>query len=165
MRAIAEAGVDAALISYHFGSKRGLFGACMELSTNPADLLAQALDGPLNALPKRLVATVLRAWDDPEGGASQRALAQAAVREPDVARVFREMAESEMLPRIAERLTGPDRTSRAAVVASQMAGLIFMRYLLRLEPIASMPTDELVTLMTPALRTALAGPRPTPPSG
>jgi AcrR family transcriptional regulator len=36
MRAIAaEAGVDAALISYYFGSKKGLFGAALALSANP----------------------------------------------------------------------------------------------------------------------------------
>lgn len=161
LRSVAEqAGVDTALISYHFGSKRGLFGACMELSVNPADVLAQALAGPLDGMPERLIGNVVRVWDDPDGGASLRAFAEAAVCEPEVARVFREMAEREMLGRIAERLTGADAIRRAAVTASQMAGLIFMRYVLRLEPLASMPADELIARMTPALRAALTGPRP-----
>jgi AcrR family transcriptional regulator len=156
----AEAGVDPALISYHFGSKKGLFGAAMQLSANPPELLASALPGPLNTLPERLVHTVLDAWDDPERGASLRALAQAAIREPDVARLFREMAEREMVGRIAERLGGADASRRAAVAASQMAGLIFVRYVLRVEPLASMPADELAARVAPAMRAALAGPRP-----
>lgn len=116
----------------------------MQLSASPADVLGQALAGPINGLPERLIGNVVRVWDDPDGGASLRAFAEAAVREPEVSRLFREMAEREMLARIAERLPGADATRRAAVAASQMAGLIFMRYVLRLEPLASMPIDELV---------------------
>ena len=62
MRSVAaEAGVDAALISYHFGSKRGLFGASMQLPANPPEILAAALSGPVNTLPERLIRTVLAA--------------------------------------------------------------------------------------------------------
>jgi len=43
MRAVAEdAGVDAALISYFFGSKKGLFGATLALSANPPEILLGA---------------------------------------------------------------------------------------------------------------------------
>ena len=41
----AEAGVDAALISYYFGSKKGLFGAAMALSANPPEAVLEALAG------------------------------------------------------------------------------------------------------------------------
>lgn len=159
MRSVAaEAGVDAALISYHFGSKRGLFGAAMQLPANPPEIVAGALQGPLAGLPERLVRAVLAAWDDVERGPTLRAFATAALTDPEVAVLFREMAEREMLTRIAERLGGADATRRAALAASQVAGLIFLRYVLRLEPLASMPTDELVARMAPALRAALAGP-------
>jgi AcrR family transcriptional regulator len=161
MRSIAaEAGVDGALISYHFGSKAGLFGATMQLSANPPEVLAEALAGPLNSLPERLVHTILGVWDDQDGGAPLRALAKAAVHDDEVARLFREMAEREIIARIAERLGGADASRRAGVAASQITGLIFMRYVLRVEPVASMPADELSARMAPALRAALAGPRP-----
>src|ERR1044072_1463007 len=61
MRSVAaEAGVDAALISYYFGSKKGLFGAALALSANPAVLLTGELQGPLNSLPERVIRTRLR---------------------------------------------------------------------------------------------------------
>ena len=159
LRSIAlEAGVDVALISYHFGSKRGLFGASLELPANPPEILAAVLPGPLDTLPERLVRAILAAWDDPDRGPALRAFAQAALFEPDVARLFREMAEREMIARIAERLGTADGARRGALAASQIAGMIFLRYVLGIEPLASMPPDELVARMAPPLRAALAGP-------
>jgi DNA-binding transcriptional ArsR family regulator len=112
----------------------------------------------VNTLPERLIRTVLAAWDDPERGAALRALAEAAIQDPEVARLFREMAEREMIGRLAERIGGADAARRAALAASEMAGLIFFRYVLRIEPLVSMTVDELVARMTPPLRAALAGP-------
>jgi AcrR family transcriptional regulator len=160
LRAIAaEAGVDVALISYYFGSKKGLFGATMALGANPPELLARELHGPLNSLPERLVRTVLRAWDDPETGPSLRTFLDALVREPQVARSFAEMMEQEMLPSIAVRLgDDADATRRASLVTSQIGGLILTRYVLRVEPVASMSHRELARRMAPGIRAAIAVP-------
>jgi AcrR family transcriptional regulator len=166
LRAIAaEAGVDPALISYHFGSKRGLLGEAMALAVNPADLLAREIAGPLNNLPERLLTTVLTAWDDPETSGSLRTFIEAVVGDPDVGRVFRELVEHEMLPRIAERIGGRDATRRASVAASHIAGIVMARYLLQLEPFASMPRAEVVRRMAPGLRAVLIGPAPAPRRG
>jgi AcrR family transcriptional regulator len=163
LRAVAsEAGVDVALISYYFGSKKGLFGAAMALGANPALLLAGEIHGPLNSLPERVIHTVLRAWDDPETGPSLRTFLEAVVRDPQVARIFREMMEQEMLPTIADRLGGDaDATRRAAVMTSQIAGMILSRYVVRVEPIASMSPQQLARRMAPSMRAALAGPAAT----
>jgi hypothetical protein len=61
----------------------------------------------------------------------------------------------EVINRIAEHLGGPDGTQRAAAFSTQIAGLIFARYLLKLEPIASMQADEVVDLLGPSLQLAL----------
>lgn len=160
LRAVAnDAGVDVALVSYYFGSKKGLFGAAMALTANPAELLVGEMKGPLNSLPERIVRTVVRAWDDPEAGPALRNFLEAVVREPDVARTFAEMVEKEMLPAISSRLGGgADATRRAATMTSQIAGLILTRYVLRVEPIASMTPEQLARRMAPALRAALADP-------
>lgn len=160
MRSIAtEAGVDVALISYFFGSKRGLFGATMALEANPALLLADALPGELNALPERILRALITTWDDPQRSAPMRVMISGAVADPGVARLLREVIETEMIARIAERIGGPDATARAALATVQAIGLIFERYLLRAEPLATMPSDELIARMAPAMRAALRPPR------
>lgn len=152
--------MDVALISYHFGSKKGLFGAALALTANPAELLARELAGPLNSLPERLVRRMINVWDDPATGGPLRALLAGVVREPDVARLFREAVEREIIARIAERIGGPDATKRAGVAVIQIVGLLMTRYVLRLEPIASMPASEVSARLAPTLRGALTGPRP-----
>jgi AcrR family transcriptional regulator len=151
----AEAGVDVALISHYFESKRGLFGAAMRLNGNPADIVVDALRGPLETLPERLLKLVVQAWDDPAGGPALLQLARTALHDPHFGRLFQEMAEREIVMRIAERLEGRKARERSAIATSQLAGLVVTRYVLRVEPLASMSTDDLIRVMAPSLRRVL----------
>lgn len=162
MRSIAaEAGVDAALISYFFGSKKGLFGAVLGLVANPPEVLAGALPGDPATLPERVLRALLTAWDDPEGGARLVLLVRAAVAEPDLSRLLRDLLEREIVDRIAEHIGGPGAQARAGAFGTQLAGLIFVRYILRVEPTASMKPDELIARLAPGLRAVLyPAPRP-----
>jgi AcrR family transcriptional regulator len=151
----AEAGVDSALISYYFGSKRGLFAAIMRLHVSPADVVRQSLPGDPACLPERIIANVLTVWDDPVAGAPLVSLFCSAGSDPDATRLVRELVENELLSVIAEYLGGLEASARAGVAGSQIAGLIFMRYVLRAEPVATMPPPDLVRHLAPSLRAAL----------
>jgi AcrR family transcriptional regulator len=153
----AEAGVDAALISYHFGSKRGLFAAIMQLNVSPADVVRQSLPGDRAHLPERIIANVLAAWDDPVVGPPLVSVYSSAGGDPDASRLVRELVEGEVLDVIAEYLGGRDASTRAGIAGSQITGLVFMRYMLKAEPLASMPLPEVVIHAAPALRTVLFG--------
>jgi AcrR family transcriptional regulator len=156
MRSVAsDAGVDAALISYFFGSKKGLFGAALALSANPPEVLAKALAGDPAGMPERVLTALMNAWDDPEGGAALRTMVRAAVLEPELARLLREVLQREMIDRVAEHLQGARATSRAAAFGTQLAGVVFARYVLEIEPVATMKPDELVRHLAPGLRAAL----------
>lgn len=167
MRSIAaEAGVDAALISYFFGSKQGLFAAALTLAANPAQVLGGALAGDPSTLPERLLRALVTTWDDEDAGAPLRVMVRAAAAEPNVGRLVREFVQREMVDRIAERLSGRDARARAGVLAVQLSGVIFSRYVLVVDPVATMPVDELVRLLAPGLRATLraAGGSPNYPA-
>ncbi|CAI9413065.1 TetR/AcrR family transcriptional regulator [Nocardioides sp. T2.26MG-1] len=166
MRGVAqEAGVDAALVSYYFGSKKGLLGAALALAVNPPELLRAVLAGDPATLPERLVRTVIGVWDDPEGGRPLRLLVTSAGNDPEVARLLREVLQTEMIGPLAERLGGADASARAAAFGAQIAGLLLVRYWLEAEPVASMPVADLVRHAAPGLHAAMRGParRPPPP--
>jgi len=107
---------------------------------------------------ERLIAGTIAVWEDPERGSALDALFRSASREPDIARLVRELIERELVAVIAEHLGGADASIRASITASQITGLIFTRYIMQIEPLASMPARELVAYAAPALRASMARP-------
>lgn len=166
MRSIAgEAGVDVALVSYYFGSKHALFGAVMQLSANPAEVIQQALRGGRRGVAERLLTALLETWDDPARGRPLRAVVGAVGQEAAITRLLREVFERELIQPLAELFGGgADAVRRAGIVAAQLSGVVFSRYLLELEPIASLPAAEVVELMAPALQRVLEPPRTRAPA-
>jgi AcrR family transcriptional regulator len=149
LRAVAAAAdVDVALISYYFGSKQGLFAAAMTLTVSPAAVLDGVLSSDPERMAEQVVAAVITTWDDPELGGPLKALVTAAMQDAAVLRVFQEYVEREVVARLAERIGGPEATARAGAFLTVVAGVIFTRHLLGLEPMASMPAAELTRRLT-----------------
>jgi AcrR family transcriptional regulator len=157
LRAVAaEAGVDVALVSYYFGNKPGLFGAAMALPTSPPEVLARTLPGDPATLAARLLTNVLALWDNPDTGAPLRAMAMAAPAEPKLGRLVSEAVGDSLVRAIAAHLGGDaDALGRAAAFTAQVSGVIYFRYLLRVEPFASMAPEEIVARLAPSLQLTL----------
>lgn len=156
MRSIAaDAGVDVALVSYYFGSKQGVFGEAMAMTANPAQVIGAIVAGDADTLPERAVRMVLAVWDDPATGAPLRTMVSTATADPAMRKAVGEFVTRELIGGIEKHLTGPDTQGRAAAFSAQIAGLIFSRYLIGIEPIASMSIDELVDRLAPSLALAL----------
>lgn len=159
MRAVAaDAGVDAALVSYYFGSKKGLFGAALDLPANPPEVLREMISGDLATLPERVIRALVSGWDDPAKGEPLRILVTGAVHDPERVRLLREVIQGEMVHQLADRFGGRDASARAAAFGAQLAGVIVARYWLGIEPLASMTVDEVVAFTAPGLHAAMRGP-------
>lgn len=153
----ADADVDVALVSYFFGSKDGLFAAAMELPGNPAELVAQVLEGPVDALGERLLRALLTVWDDGRLGSPMIALVRSAAGNEQAAELLRGYIESELLGRLASALDLPQPELRAALTGSQLVGMIMARYVVRVEPVASADLEVLVAAVGPTLQRYLTG--------
>ena len=87
----------------------------------------------------------LGVWDSPAGAAAV-ALLRSAMSNEWTARLMREFVITQVLRRaIAELgMDGEDAPLRAALVATQIAGLAMVRYILKVEPVASADPETLV---------------------
>ncbi|MEW2051010.1 TetR family transcriptional regulator [Streptomyces sp. NPDC005476] len=150
VRAVAgAAGVDPALIAYHFGSKKGLFAEVMQFQCANALAVDDVLGGDPATLPDRLIDAVTDLWEDAD-------FQQLTTQGDEAAEVIREYLEHELLGRLVEFLGGRDATARATAVVTLLGGLIYTRYLNPLPTPAALTPSETRHILTPALRTALA---------
>jgi AcrR family transcriptional regulator len=152
-----EAGVDPALVHHYFGSKDALFAAALRLPFRPAELVAELLAGGVEGLGERIVRRFLAIWSNESAGGAFAGLLRSAAGHEDAARMLREFFTDEVMERIVASLDMPQARLRAALVASQIVGLAWMRLLLRLEPIASVDAETLVACCAPTLQRYLTG--------
>ena len=163
IRAVAaKAGVDPALVHHYFGSKDDLFVAALALPIDPREVLARVAAGGPDAAAERLLRTFLSVWDDPELQLPMIALAR-SLTDPSGKELMRDGFLQVVIGPIGAALAIDEPERRMPVVASQVLGLIVMRYLLEVEPLASMPADELVATYAPTIQRYLTG--PLPPAG
>jgi AcrR family transcriptional regulator len=158
LRAIAgAAGVDHKLIAHFFGSKQQLFVAALGLPLDPAEVLPSILAGDRAGLEGRLAGVLVAMLEQPELHLRMTSVIRAAASEPAVARMLREFLGRELLARAPDLLDSADGAFRVNLVGSQLVGLFVARYIVRVEPLASMPAADVVTAVVPTLRRYLVG--------
>jgi AcrR family transcriptional regulator len=160
VRAIAaDAGVDPALVHHYFGTKDDLFMAALQLPVDPRKLLAPALAQGLEGAAERMLRVFLGVWDDPERRLPFVGLVR-SMFEPTGERLLREGFVPVVLIRVGEALGVERPEVRMPLVGSQILGLILVRYVAAVEPVASMSADEVVAHYAPVIQHFLADPLP-----
>jgi AcrR family transcriptional regulator len=152
IRAIAaEARVDPALVLHYFGSKEGVFLAAVEFPIDPATFIPRLLAPGLEGLGGRLVRFFLETWDSP-AGSPLLGLIRSVVGSERAAAVLRDFVSREVLGRLAEALELDQPQLRASLAASQLVGLAMLRYVVKLEPLASAGPEELAAWLGPSVQ-------------
>jgi AcrR family transcriptional regulator len=152
-----RAGVDPALVHHYFGRKPDLFTAALDLPVNPADMAAKMLTEQPESAGEHIAALFLSVWEQSENRHPFMALIRSATSSEEAATMLREFATREIFSRVVHALGTPDAQLRANLVLSQLFGLAFARYIIKAEPIASMPVPAVVAAVGPTLQRYVTG--------
>ena len=153
MRAVARAaGVDPALVHHYFEGKEDLLLAAMDMPFDPRVLLGPVVEGPPDQLGERLVGAVLQLWDDPQRQRRLLTVVRTAIASEAASHLLRDGFLRIILDQIAAIPGIDDPRRRGNLVASQIVGLLITRYVVGIEPLASMPADEVVARVGPTIQ-------------
>jgi len=161
IRAIAAAaGVDSALVHHYFGSKQQLFAAAINIPIDPMTVLKPVRDTPIEELGYALPSLLLPLWDS-EVGTGLVATLRSLLTGSDVGLV-RSFLEEIITAEVAPRVDKPAGTGRLRVqfVASQLVGVVMARYIIGLEPFASLLPEQVARTIGPNLQRYLTGELP-----
>jgi AcrR family transcriptional regulator len=161
IRAVAaEAGVDPALVHHYFGTKHKLFTAAIRIPIDPMMIIRPLRETPIEELGLTVPSVLLPLWDSElrDGViATLRSLLSGA----DVG-LLRSFMREVVIAEIAARVDNPPGTGivRAEFVMSQLAGVMMARYILEVEPFASLPAMQIAETIAPNLQRYLTGELP-----
>jgi AcrR family transcriptional regulator len=160
IRAVAaSAGVDASMVMRYFGSKAGLFAAAATADVPVPDLAVV----PVQQRGEALVRHLVERWEDPASRDELMLLMRTAVTSDAVA--------AQLQAVLGQLISGPvsavaaDAEQRGGFIAAQLLGLALCRYILRQEPLASLPLEHVVAAFAPPVQYYLDAPAlPAAPS-
>jgi AcrR family transcriptional regulator len=153
------AGVDAALVHHYFGTKDDLFVAALQMPVDPRIELAPVLALGPDGAGERILRTVLGVWEDPDNRLPLLATAR-GLMDGSESRLVTEGFLPIVIGPIGEALALDQAPLRMQLFASQMIGLILLRYVFEVEPLASLPAEEVVATYAPTMQRYLTGDLP-----
>ncbi|MGX1271564.1 TetR/AcrR family transcriptional regulator [Streptomyces phaeoluteigriseus] len=159
VRGIAKAaGVDSALVHHYFGTKEQVFEAAVEVAVAPAlEASAAVADAPLDQVGERLTRFLFGVWENPATRMPLLAIVRSAVNNETAAAVFRRLVAAQLLRRIAAQLDVPDAELRAELAAAQLVGTAMLRYVIKVEPLASADVEQIIARVAPVVQGHLTG--------
>jgi AcrR family transcriptional regulator len=156
----AAARVDPKLVLHYFDSKDGVFVAAMEFPFDPSAVLPKLIEPGLDDLGIRLARFFFETWESP-AGSRMLALIRSVVASEHAAGLLRDFVTREVLARLAQALELDEPRLRATLAASQLIGVAMLRYVVKVEPLASAPAARVAAWVGPTLQRYLTDPSAT----
>lgn len=146
------------MVHHFFDGKDELFALSVELPANPAEVLSGVESVDPGQRAEAIVRAVLRLWEGPAQHGLV-AFVRGTLGSKAKTALMREMLTHAILSRITAGLPGTpeEKRMRASLVATQIVGLMLMRYVVRLDPLASASQDDVVRLVAPNVQHYLTG--------
>ena len=156
IRAVAgRADIDASMVMRYFGSKAGLFAAAATLDLDAPNLAPV----PARRRGEAFVRYFVTRWEVEPSEDMLVFLLRTAVTDASVADQMQATFDRIVVaPLVA--LGYPEAERRAALIGSQLLGVALCRYILRLQPLASLSGDEVVAGVAPTIQRYLTQPVP-----
>lgn len=161
IRAVAAAaGVDSALVHHYFGTKEKLFAAAVHIPIDPMDIIGPLREVPIEEIGYRLPSMLLPLWDS-DLGTGFIATLRSVLAGSEV-NLFRTFIQDVIAVEVGSRVDNPAGSGliRIQFVASQLVGVVMARYILQLEPFASLPPEQIAQTIAPNLQRYLTGDLP-----
>ncbi|MFF3349876.1 TetR family transcriptional regulator [Streptomyces sp. NPDC002779] len=160
IRAIAEAAqVDPALVHHFFVNKEGVFDAAINSSFSVSMAFEETPMGDTATTQAAWVAqTYFSFWENEKTRYAMTAIYRAGMADSATSDVLRARVEasSKSWANASGYRDLPDAETRASLAASHLAGLAIMRYVLQIQPLASMEYAEFLAWVVPALEQRLS---------
>ncbi len=154
----AAAGIAPAVLRKYYDSKGDLFAAAVRLPTDPASAIPTLLAPGIDGLGERLVRFTLDTLGDQEVREDLMAMIRAGASAAQVTKSLQSYLEVNVVDRIVTAVGVPDARMRVALISSYLVGIAAGRYLMRIEPLASAPEEQVVRMVSPTIQ-ALLDPR------
>ncbi|WP_314215222.1 TetR family transcriptional regulator [Pseudarthrobacter equi] len=159
LRQVARAaGVDPAMVHHFFSGKDELFALCVELPADPGQVLAGVADTDPGLRGELLVRAVLRLWEGP-AQPGLLAFLRGTLGSKAKTAMLRDVVARTIISRAMAGIPGTadEVALRGSLVATQMVGLMMVRYVVRLEPLASAASEDVVRSVAPNVQRYLTG--------
>lgn len=157
IRGIARgAHIDPSMVMRYYGCKEQLFVAAAEL-----ELRVPPLAGPVEGWGELILRHFLDRWENNLADDPLIALMRSSTTNEQAAGLLREVMSrqaGDQLARALEHAGLSEGALRAGLVGALLVGLGVSRYLIRLEPLASLDVDSLVARFAPSVQHTLTGP-------
>lgn len=158
IRAIARAAdVDPALVYHYFGSKEKLLDAATNPPQKWLDDVAKVLATPVDQLGAAVLTLMLASWDDEDVGPTLHAILQTAAHESTTREKLRRIVAGSLMGVAQLGADEHERLVRSGLIASQTIGLALMRYVWKIEPLASMTNQDMLAAITPNVQRYVDG--------
>lgn len=145
------------MVRNFFGDKRGLFVESVIHKTDVSEPLAQALVGDEEHLGERFVNAYMDSWELEPYASTSRALFLSALDSDSAMKSLRSAMQPKLVPprnvdgRPAVRID-PEGT---LIASSYLFGIAIVRYVYRLEPLASMSRQHMLADFAPLIQSYL----------